>query len=157
MNGRRTPDANPFLTGALFGLNLGTTAPMVYRSLVESTIFGSRRIADRFAEEGVKVESILAIGGIAKKSKFVMQTFADILKMPIKVAKVEQACALGAAMFAATAAGLHKDMVSAIRAMNSGFDAEYFPIPENSEAYDEKYKLYCAYCDGLEKMTMENL
>ncbi|MBR2439686.1 MAG: ribulokinase [Lentisphaeria bacterium] len=157
MNGRRTPDANPFLTGALFGLNLGTTAPMVYRSLVESTIFGSRRIADRFMEEGVKVESILAIGGIAKKSKFVMQTFADILKMPIKVAKVEQACALGAAMFAATAAGLHKDTVSAIKAMNSGFDAEYFPNPENAAAYDEKYKLYCAYCDGLEKMTMENL
>ena len=57
----------------------------------------------------------------------------------------------------ATAAGLHKDTVSAIKAMNSGFDAEYFPNPENAAAYDEKYKLYCAYCDGLEKMTMENL
>ena len=157
MNGRRTPDANPYLTGAFFGLNLGTTAPMLYRSLVESTIFGSRRIADRFREEGVKVNSIIAVGGISKKSKFVMQTFADILKMTIKVAKTDQACALGAAMFASVASGLHKDMLTAVKAMNSGFDAEYFPIPENAAIYDKKYKLYCAYCDGLEKITMENL
>ena len=157
MAGRRTPDVNPYLTGAIFGLNLGTTAPMVYRSLVEATIFGSRRIADRFAEEGVKVESIIAVGGISKKSKFVMQTFADILKMPIKVAKTEQACALGAAIFASVASGIHKDVLTAIKAMSTDFDAEYAPIPENSAKYDEKYKLYCAYCDGLEKMTMENL
>ena len=130
---------------------------MVYRSLVEATIFGSRRIADRFAEEGVNVESIIAVGGISKKSKFVMQTFADILKMPIKVAKTEQACALGAAIFASVAAGIHKDVLTAIKAMSTDFDAEYTPIPENSAKYDEKYKLYCAYCDGLEKMTMENL
>ena len=86
-----------------------------------------------------------------------MQTFADILNMPIKVVKTDQACALGAAMFAATASGLHKDMQSAIQAMNSGFDAEYFPIPENSKAYNEKYKLYCDYCDDLEKTAMGHL
>ena len=157
MNGRRTPYANPYLTGAIFGINLGTTAPMVYRSLVEATIFGSRRIADRFREEGVTVESIIAIGGISKKSKFVMQTFADVLQIPIKVAKTEQACALGAAMFASVAAGIHKDVLTAIREMNSGFDAEYFPIPENSAAYEKKYQQYCDYCDGLEKLTMDHL
>jgi L-ribulokinase len=130
---------------------------MVYRSLVEATIFGSRRIADRFHEEGVKMESIIAIGGISKKSKFVMQMFADILQVPIKVAKTEQACALGAAMYASVAAGIHADVPTAVSKMNSGFDAEYFPIPENSAVYEKKYKLYCDYCDGLEKLTMDHL
>ena len=86
-----------------------------------------------------------------------MQTFADVLQIPIKVAKTEQACALGAAMFASVAAGIHKDVLTAIREMNSGFDAEYFPIPENSAAYEKKYQQYCDYCDGLEKLTMDHL
>ena len=71
-NGRRTPDANPHLRGGVFGLNLGSTAPMVYRALAESTVFGARRIVERFREEGVPVKSVSAIGGIARKSTFVM-------------------------------------------------------------------------------------
>lgn len=100
-NGRRTPDADPRVRGALHGLTLATSAPAVYKALVEATVFGSRAINERMLEEGVPIDNILAIGGIARKSPFVMQTMADVIGVPIRVVASDQACALGAAMFAA--------------------------------------------------------
>jgi L-ribulokinase len=141
-NGRRTPDVNHTLKGAITGLNLGSNAAIVFKSLVEATAFGSKAIVDRFIEEGVPIKQIIAIGGVAKKSEFVMQTLADVLNMPIKVAKSDQACALGAAMFAATAAGVYENIEDAQLAMSSGFDAEYQPDGVKHEVYKQLYAKY---------------
>jgi L-ribulokinase len=142
MNGRRTPDANQRLRGVIANLNLGSDAPALYRALVEATAFGARKINDRFAEEGVAVKGVIALGGVAKKSPFVMQVLADVLDMPVKVVRSEQACALGAAMFAAVASGLFADASAAQKAMESGFETEYQPIPENAKKYRELYARY---------------
>lgn len=142
MNGRRTPDANQLLKGAITGITLGTSAPLIFRALVEATAYGSRAIVERFREEGVRIDSIIGIGGIALKSPFVMQTLSDVLDMPIKVCNTDQACALGAAMFAATAAGVYSTIGDAQEAMNSGFAKEYFPIPENVAVYGRLYSDY---------------
>ena len=96
MNGRRTPDANQALKGAVMGLTLGSDAPRIFRALVEATAFGSKKITDRFLSEGVRIEGVIALGGVAKKSPFVMQVMADVLNMSIKVARSEQTVALGA-------------------------------------------------------------
>lgn len=141
-NGRRTPDANHTLKGAITGLNLGSDAPKVFKALVEATAFGSKAIVDRFITEGVKIQQVVAIGGVAKKSPFVMQTLSDVLNMPIKVVKSEQACALGAAMCAATAAGVYATMEEAQAAMSSGYDAEYYPQAEKVVIYAELYEKY---------------
>ena len=143
-NGRRTPDANPFLQGAVTGLTLGTGAPAVYRTLVEATAFGSRRIAERFKEEGILFEGVIALGGIAKKSPFVMQVLADVMNRPIRVARAEQAVALGAAMAAAVAAGVYPSFEKAQQAMGQGFEKEYVPDPEKAAVYDTLYKKYLA-------------
>lgn len=142
MNGRRTPDANQKLTGTIAGLTLGSTAPRIFRALVEATAFGSRAIVERMRDEGVRIDNVIGIGGIALKSPFVMQTLSDVLNMSIKVCKTEQACALGAAMFAATAAGVYVTVEDAQEAMNSGFEHEYIPNPENVEIYSSLYKQY---------------
>lgn len=142
LNGRRTPDANQNLKGTITGLNLGSSAPRIFRALVEATAFGSKAIADRFLENGVKVDSVVAIGGVAKKSDFVMQTLADVMNMPIKVARSEQSVALGAAMFAAVASGVYSTTEDAQKAMGSGFEKEYQPIADNAAAYAEIYKKY---------------
>ncbi|MDD3162396.1 MAG: ribulokinase, partial [Bacteroidales bacterium] len=142
MNGRRTPDANQMLKGSIAGLTLGSSAPRIFRALVEATAFGSKAIVDRFREEGVRIDTVIGIGGIALKSPFVMQTLSDVLNMPIKVCKTDQACALGAAMFAATAAGVYKKVEDAQKAMNSGFAKEYTPNKENAKAYQEIYDKY---------------
>jgi len=142
LNGRRTPDANHTLKGAIMGLNLASDSPRIFKALVEATAYGSRNIADRFRSEGVPINEVIAIGGVAKKSGFVMQTLADVLNMPIKVASSEQACALGAAMFAAVASGVHGTLPEAQQAMSSGFDAEYHPRPEVAEVYQKLYQKY---------------
>jgi L-ribulokinase len=151
LNGRRTPDANQLLTGSLAGLSLGSTAPLIFRALVEATAFGSKAIVDRFISEGVRIDSVTGIGGISLKSPFVMQTLADVLNMPIKVCQTEQACALGAAMFAAVAAGVYEKIEDAQQAMAQGFAAEYAPNPSRHEAYMKLYKRYLALGKFTEK------
>lgn len=142
INGRRTPDANQLLQGTIAGFTLGTTAPKIFRALVEATAFGTKAIADRFISEGCRIDSVIGIGGIALKSPFVMQVMSDVLGMPIKVCNTDQACALGAAMFAATAAGLYGKVEDAIAAMNSGFAKEYQPCEARHEKYTLLYERY---------------
>lgn len=151
MNGRRTPDANQALKGALTGLNLGSDAPRIFRALVEATAFGAKKIVDRFIEEGVDIKGVIAIGGIPKKSPFIMQITADVLGMPIKVAASEQACALGSAMAAAAASGIYPDISSAQKAMGSGFEKVYQPNPENAQKYKKIYEKYSRLCEFIEK------
>jgi L-ribulokinase len=142
MNGRRTPDANQLLKGAITGLSLGSDAPRIFKALVEATAFGAKKIVDRFISEGIKINGVIALGGVAKKSPFVIQTVADVLNMKIKVAKSEQSCALGAAMFAAVSSGIYTSLEKAQDAMGSGFEIEYTPIPENVEKYRVLYEKY---------------
>jgi L-ribulokinase len=142
LNGRRTPDANQLLKGAITGLTLGSDAPRIFRALVESTAFGAKKIVDRFQAEGIKIQSVIALGGVAKKSPFIMQVVADVLNVPIKVPKSEQTCALGAAMFAATVAGLYPTVEEAKQAMGSGMEREYRPNPENAAKYSTLYERY---------------
>lgn len=142
MNGRRTPDANQHLKGVLAGLTLGSDAPRIFRALVEATAFGSKAINDRFIEEGVRIDGVIALGGVAKKSPFVMQVVADVLNMPIKVARSEQACALGSAMAAAVAAGVYPSLPAARVRMGSGIETEYHPVPENVKKYQALYEKY---------------
>jgi L-ribulokinase len=109
---------------------------------VEATAFGARKIVDRFVSEGVRIDGIVALGGVAKKSPFVMQVVADVLNMPILVARSEQTCALGTAMAAAVVAGLYPTVLHAQKAMGSGFEMEYKPIKANADAYSQLYARY---------------
>ena len=142
VNGRRTPDANQNLKAAIANLSLGTKAPHIFRALVEAICFGSKSIVDRFKAEGVEINAVVGIGGVAKKSGFIMQTLANVLNMPIKVAVSEQAPALGAAIYAAVAAGIHADTNTAIKAMGNGFEKTYEPNPEDVAKYEVIYKKY---------------
>lgn len=142
MNGRRTPDASQEVTGTIAGLKLGSDAPRIFRALVEATAFGSKAIVDRFAREGVEINGVIGLGGVAKKSPFVMQTLADVLNMPIKVARTEQTCAFGAAMFASVVAGVHAKVEDAQKAMGQGFESEYKPIAANVKVYEQIYRQY---------------
>lgn len=151
MNGRRTPDANQHLKGAIMGLTLGSDAPRIFRALVESTAFGAKMIVDRFVDEGVRIDGVIALGGVAKKSPLVMQIVADVLNKPIKVARSEQAVALGSAMAASVVAGIHGTIAEAQTAMGGGFETEYHPDPEKVEIYSmlyERYKRFGQFVEG---------
>ncbi len=149
-NGRRTPDANQLLKGAFTGLGLGTDAPKMFRALVEATCFGAKKIVDRFVSEGIPVKGLIGLGGVAKKSSFIMQMMADVMNMPIRIHKSEQTCALGAAMFAATAAGIYPKVEDAMEVMGQGFDAEYHPNPALVAVYAKRYEQYGALGEFIE-------
>lgn len=142
MNGRRTPDANQELKGAITGLSLGSDAPRIFKALVEATAFGSKMINERFISEGIRIDGVIAIGGVAKKNPFVMQIVSDVLNMPIKVAASEQTVALGSAMAASVVAGIHKDIPAAQKAMGGGFEKEYQPNPEKAKKYETLFRKY---------------
>src|SRR5690606_37025653 len=144
-NGRRTPDADPTRKGLIGGLSLGTTAPDIFRALVESTCFGARAIVERIESEGVKVEGVQAIGGISNKSPFVMQLLADILNRPIHIAATEQVCALGACMFAAVVCNIYATVEEASVNMGSGVKEIVRPRSEYKELFDQRYAQYLHY------------
>ena len=155
LNGRRTPDADQSLKGAIIGLSLGTDPPRIFRALVEATAYGSRAIVERFRAEGVVIKDVVALGGIAQKSPFVMQVTADVLNMPIKVATSEQTCALGAAMFAAVAAGIYGSVADAQAGMGSGFSCTYTPNPANAKVYNRLYEKYLQLGKSLEQQLRD--
>ena len=142
LNGRRTPDANQELKAAITGLSLGSDAPKIFRALVEATCFGARAIVERFIDEGIPVKGLIGLGGVAKKSPFIMQMMADVMNMPIRIHKSDQTCALGAAMFAATAAGIHPTVEIAMNAMGSGFEKTYLPNQNLTGIYNTRYNQY---------------
>jgi L-ribulokinase len=153
LNGRRTPDANQELKGLISNLDLGSDAPRIFRALVEASCFGAKNIVDRFIEEGIPVKGIIGIGGVAKKSPYVMQTMADVLNMPIRIHQFEHTCALGAAMFAAVVAGIYPNVEAAMEGMGSGFDQEYFPQAENVFYYEDRFLKYKALGAFIEEST----
>jgi len=153
LNGRRTPDASQQLKAAFIDLNLGSNAPQLYKALVEATCFGSKAIVDRFIEEGIAVKGIIALGGVAKKSTYVMQVMANILERPIRIHRSEQTCALGAAMFAATAAGIYSKVEDAMQAMGRGFEKTVVPDPSVSAYYRNRYIKYKSLGNYIEQTT----
>lgn len=142
INGRRSPHPDFTVKSTIAGLDLAHKAPHVFKTLVEATAFGSRAIVENFQMQGVSIRRIVAIGGISKKSPFVLRVLADVLKMSICVVQSDQACALGGAMFASTAAGIYSNVQDAQKSMSSGFAEEVLPCMSRAAIYDKLYERY---------------
>lgn len=152
-NGRRTPFANQRLKGVISGLNLGSTTPDVFYSLVESTAHGAKAIMDCMVSQGIDVNRVLAIGGIAQKSPLVMQTCADVMGRDIAVAESDQCCALGAAIFAAVAAGVYSNVADAQLAMASPIRHIYTPVAQAIDFYQQRNQAYQRLGQHIEAFT----
>lgn len=148
-NGNRTILVNPLLTGLLVGQTLHTTGAEIYRALVEATAFGALTIIRRVEEYGVKVREVVTCGGLAEKSPFMMQIYADVTNRAMKISRSAQTCALGAAIFGAVAGGAHASVSKAQKAMTGVKDTVYKPIPANVRAYAKLYGIYRALHDAF--------
>jgi len=154
-NGNRTILVDPLLSGLLVGQTLHTTAPEVYRALVESTAFGALTIIERFEEYGVKVNEVVNCGGIAEKNPFVMQIYADVCNRPMKISRSAQTCALGAAIFGAVVGGAYKKTQAAQRKMTGVKAKVYHPSKAAAKVYAELYTLYRKLHDAFGTTTFK--
>jgi L-ribulokinase len=145
-NGNRSVLVDADLRGLFVGMTLATRAPELYRALIEATAFGTRVIIDAFESAGVRVDGIVACGGLPERNELLMQIFADVTGREFAVAASAQAPALGSAMFGAVAAGAaaggYDSIVEASRHMARLRDSRYRPIPDHHTVYEGLYREY---------------
>ena len=145
-NGNRSVLVDADLTGVILGMTLRTRPEEIYRALIEATAYGTRMIVENYRHNGVPVDEFIASGGISQKDPMMMQIYADVLNMPIRIADSLQGPALGAAMFGAVAAGAaaggYDDIFEAARAIGKVKNVCYMPVPENAAIYDRLFREY---------------
>lgn len=142
-NGNRSVLNNARLSGMILGLSLNTRPEEIFRTLIESTAFGTRVIIDTFEEHGVEISELYASGGMPHKDRMLMQIYADVTGREIKVASSKQTSALGAAMLGALAAGSsnggYDSIQDAVARMASIEKNVYRPVAENVRTYNSLY------------------
>ena len=145
-NGNRTILVDARLTGLILGQTLNTKPEEIYRSLIEATAYGAKIIINRFEEYGITVKEVITCGGIAEKNPLLLQIYADVFEIPIKVSRSSQTCALGAAMFGAVVSGEkrggYRSAEEAIEHMSAVKPRVYYPDKERSQIYHRFFKLY---------------
>ena len=150
-NGNRSVLVDVDLTGLLLGATLATKPEEIYRALIEATAYGKRIIIETFQKNGVPIHELIACGGLPEKSKLLMQIYADVIGLPIRVSSSNQTPALGSAMFGAVAAGKelggYDFIYEAAKVMAHLKDVIYTAIPENQSVYEKLYVEYLTLHD----------
>ena len=103
----------------MLGQTLATRAEEVYRALLEATAFGTRMIVETFDDGGRAGDRVRRRRRAAEEPRTLMQTYADVLRLPISTIASEQGPALGSAIHAAVAAGAYPDVRTAGEAMGA--------------------------------------
>ena len=150
-NGNRSVLVDVDLTGMILGCTLLTKPEDIYRALIEATAFGTRVIVENFRANGVAVEEFYASGGISQKNPLMMQIYADVLGMPIKIASTAHGPAYGSAMFAAVAAGKnvggYDSVADAARTIGAVISENYIPVESNIDVYNSLFDEYAKLHD----------
>lgn len=150
-NGNRSTLVDVDLTGMMVGMTLLTKPEEIYRALIEATAYGAYTIVKAFKDSGVPINEVYACGGIAEKNAMMMQIYADVFNMNIKISASSQTPALGSAMFGAVAAGEgrggYQTITEAAEKMAKVKDEYYQPIEANVNAYEKLFTEYTRLYD----------
>lgn len=141
-NGRRSPHPDDNVRAAVTGLGLSTSAPEIFRSLVEATVFATRAVIDHMTAGGVRIDSLTGVGGIAQKSPAVMQMLADVLERKLEISGCIHSCALGSVIHASVVAGIFPSVENAIDNLAPKASRTYFPDTSRAELTELRYRRY---------------
>ena len=151
-NGRRYTNTDDFQRSAIIGLSLGMDAPYLYRGLVFGAACGLYRLIESFEKQGIDIEKVIAVGGISKKSPYVMQMLSDLSDREICILDSDQTCAQGAAMYAAVASGIYRDLEMAAGHIAAKCIKVYKPNSRKKEWYRKHYYEYLKLAEAVNKL-----
>jgi len=145
--GNRTPHVDADARGMFWGLSLHHERAHLFRALLESVCFGTENVLRSMRAQGHDIRDMVACGG-AVNSRVWMQMHADVSGTAIRTTQVPEAVTLGAAILAATGAGLHASVTEASRAM-----VRTAEVVEPDLAVTEQYRPHLElYLDSYDAM-----
>ncbi|MGO4853567.1 FGGY-family carbohydrate kinase [Phaeovulum sp. W22_SRMD_FR3] len=135
--------------GSFLGLVASDDTATMLQAIYEGVAFQHRRHAEELMAHlaGTGPKAIRLAGGAARSGPWA-QIFADICQMPVEVCEAEEVGALGAAICAAVAGGLHPDLTQAVAAM-ARVGRRYAPNLAHARFYDERFQEFQKLDQGL--------
>ena len=143
LNGRRNPWPDAFKTGTINGLRLSTSTPELFRAYIEAVVFASKAVIDHYRAGGIKIDSLMGIGGISLRSPFVMQMLSDVFNMDLEASNDTNSCAIGSAIHAAVIAGIYPTVEEAQDKMALKVTKIYHPTTDQRDIIGRRYARYC--------------
>ena len=151
----RAAAMNAGVGGITLPLPLVMSAPErshVLRSVLEATAYAIRANVEQLElVSGAPIASLALGGGMSPSAAFA-QIVADVIDRPVHVAAAPETSALGAAVLAAAAVGMHPSLATA-RASMTGGGRTMEPNARASADYEDYYARWCAMSDGFEGMA----
>lgn len=135
--GTQSLDDNPYINGAMFGLNLRTRKEDIIKGILEGITFDLRKNMEKIEETGINIDTIRAIGGGAKSEKW-LQLKADITGKIIQKLNIDEAGCLASAVLAGYAIGKYNNIKETINDFVK-VEKEFKPDPDKFNGYSEKY------------------
>jgi xylulokinase len=141
LTGERTPHPDPLARGAFIGLTVRHKPPHLTRAILEGVAFGLRDCFELMKKAGLaEIRQVRVTGGGAR-SPLWRQILADILETELVTVSSVEGAAYGAALLAATGAGIFTDVPAACSKAIQITDTVW-PGPA-MQAYQDLYPMYC--------------
>lgn len=136
--GSGAPNWNPIAKGIIMGLSLGHERRDLYRSVLEGVAFEIKKNIDVFKNLGIEPKELMLTGG-GSRSDFWNQIYADVLGITCVRNVIEESTSLGAAILAASGAGIFPDISKAAENLCK-VDKKWIPNDNNTKFYDKMSK-----------------
>ncbi len=154
MGGAMAPVWDADARGCWYGLTPAHGRAHLCRALLEGSAYAFRDVVEAIRAAGLGTERVVCVAG-GSRSPLVRQLRADATGLPVGWSEDVETTARGAAMLAATGAGLHADVATAAGAMSRLAQEEHEPDPEGTKLLEEGYRRYRKLCEALEPAFAE--
>ncbi len=144
--GNRSPFADPEARAVIAGLGLDRgidNLAQLYLGGLSGIGYGLRQLLDRFAAEGLQIDTIIASGGAAQ-TPLACQMLADSTGLQVARPDAPEPVLLGSAMLAAIGSGTHPDTATAMAAMSGPAQGFAPATGDLARLHDARYTAFAS-------------